>query len=158
MKIAGRKNDGAWFRTNKVIKALSVSQRLAFQVQLGAMTSLGAYYEEVIERFANLAGMAPGDPGYPDSPQSLVDIWGINGIPRQVWMGLLSYDTYVKTTVLGVDKYTPMGQATAHALGKEIRELCKDFMMARRQALDLSNTESRAGGNPGGIANATEGD
>jgi hypothetical protein len=44
-----------------------------------------------------------------------------------------------------------------HQAGKAIRKLMKEYIMARRQALDLGNVVFRTDGNPSGIADATEG-
>jgi len=156
MKIAGRKNDGAWVRTNKVIKSLNVTQQEALATSIESMTSMGSWFE-MVEQFQELGGIDLGDPSYISSASELALQYVTEGIPRQAWYGVLSYDTYTRSGTPGAYEYEPDHQAIAHEFGKELRELMKDFTFSRRQGLDLANKVARDQGNPGGIADATEG-
>ncbi len=156
MKIAGRKNDGAWFRANKVIQNLTPSQRASFIALLTGMASMAGWYE-IINQFQALAGIGSGDDSYIADPDALCTAYATNGIPRQAWYGILSYDTYTKSGTSPDFVYTPDHQHEAFLFGHELRKLVKDFVFARRAALDLGNIGSREAGNPSGIADATEG-
>jgi len=157
MKIAGRKNDGAWFRTNKVIQSLSNAERTALQAKFVDMGSMPGWLE-CLQAFGGAAGYTAGDPEYPSDSIDIAINYSTGGIPRQAWYGRLSYDIYDRTGTAPNYVYTPQWQPQAHEFGKEIRKLMKQFLMARRQAKDLPNVVTRAFGNPGGVANATEGD
>jgi len=156
MKIAGRKNDGAWFRTNKVIQGLNASEQVSLATQIELMDSMGSYLE-AIQELAGQAGISSGHPSYPASAEVLAGTYSSIGIPRQSWYGQWSYDTYEKTGTAPDFKYTKTHWQAAHNFGKEIRELMKDFLFARRALLDLANVQNRDAGNPGGIADAAEG-
>ncbi len=156
MKIAGRKNDGAWFRTNKVIRQLDTGERADLRTKLLALPSVGSFVG-AIQEFAVAAGISTSHPSYPTDAESLMSTYVTNGIPRQVWYGYWSYDTYAKVTVDDVDKYIKNHATVAQDFGEEIREAMKRYLMARRELKDLANTEVRSAGNPGGIADATDG-
>jgi hypothetical protein len=157
MKIAGRKNDGAWFRMNKVIKVLDADERTALGAKIVACPHFPEAYN-VLTELANEAGMTSGTSGVPATSDDWLQILVTTGIPRQCWFGVLSYDTYTRAGAPGSYTYTQDHQEDWFAFGKELRKACKEFIFARRQALDLSNVISRQFGNPGGIANAEEGD
>lgn len=155
MKVAGRKNDGAWYRANVVIKGLSSGERTALAASISSLDS-AANYVGVIQDFYNAAGLS-SDENYPADVSALGLNYTTNGIPRQAWMGVLSYDRYNREGTSGDYTYTPINQANAFAFGKDIRKLMKQFVFARRQAKDLTNVAARNTGNPGGIADASPG-
>jgi hypothetical protein len=156
MKIAGRKNDGAWFRTNKLIKTLNSSQQDDLAQQLLDLSEFNALYT-IVSDFQTAAGITTGESGYVDSAEELAATYAQSGIPRQAWFGRLSYDLYTRSGGPGSYEYTPTHQGDMHQAGKAIRKLMKEYIMARRQALDLGNVVFRTDGNPSGIADATEG-
>jgi len=156
MKIAGRKNDGAWYRTNKVIQSLSTSEAADLKSQMQGMSSIGGY-AEAIQEIAGTAGISTDNPSYPTDGSDLADTYSKKGIPRQSWYGVWSYDTYTRTGTSPDYIYTKDHWQIAQEFGEEIRKLMKRFLMARRALKDLANTEVRSAGNPGGLADATEG-
>lgn len=153
MKIAGRKNDGAWYRANLVIKGLNSTEKDALKTLMAGLTHAGDYLG-IVQDFYTAAGLTD-DVNYPDDIDTLMGHYSQFGIPRQVWMGVLSYDIYDRTGSSGDYTYTAQHQADAFVFGKEIRKLMKDFTFARRQAKDLTNVTVAGEGNPGGIADAT---
>lgn len=154
MKVAGRKNDGAWYRANVMIKALDSGEKEALQTQIEGLVEMDTYLTAVQE-FYQAAGLE-GVTFYPNDPETLASGYVQNGIPRQTWMGILSYDTYTRSGTTGDYTYEPNHRQAAAQFGKAIRRLVKQFTFARRQAYDLTNKQTA--GNPGGIANATAGD
>ncbi len=158
MKIAGRKNDGAWYRTNKVIQGLTPDEvsALAALILIEDVIVHDAY--ETMNDFYLAAGIIADEPNQSATKETWVHQMASVGIPRQVWMGRLSFDTYTRTGAPGSYVYTPDHQLAFHVFGKYIRKTCKNFVFARRAALDLNNLVSRPNGNPGGIANAEPGD
>lgn len=149
MKIGGRKNDGAWFRTNVAIGKLTTAQQDDLAEQLADLSSWGDLFT-TLQDFQLAAGITDGD-GYIATAADLALAYSQNGIPRQVWFGRLSYDVYNRTGGPGSYEYTPAHQAVMHTVGKEVRKLMKDYLLSRRQALDLGNILFRPDGNPGGL-------
>lgn len=149
MKVAGRKNDGAWFRTNKRIRQLTPGERTSLGVAIQGLPNYAAY-SAVVSAFAEAAGTTQLEIFGTTGSGQLADRWAASGIPRQVWLGVLSYDTY---TLVG-DRYVPDHAEVARKFGIEIRTLCKRFMFALRQFLDLTNVAPRDEGNPSGVADA----
>jgi len=157
MKIAGRKNDGAWYRTNKVIKTLSVEEATDLATKIEDLPSMPNFLEAV-QAIAGQAGISTTHPSYPASTGTLAQTYSTAGVPRQVWFGNWSYDTYEKTGTAPDFVYTKTHWEIAQSFGEEIRKAMKEFLFARRALKDIANVEDRDAGNPGGIANATEGD
>lgn len=155
MKIAGRKNDGAWYRANRMIRDLDSGEKMALSGILASLEGASNYLA-VVQDFYLAAGLTGSDE-YPHSVTDLSDNWANHGIPRQTWMGTLSYDTYTRSGEPGDYTYTPNHQATAFEFGKELRKAMRDFTFAKRQAKDLTNVAPKDEGNPGGIADATAG-
>jgi len=156
MKVSGRKNDGAWYRANKVIQGLDSTEQGDLTALMNGMTSIGGFYE-AIEAIASSGGLSLGGSGLATSVGDLADTYATKGIPRQAWFGRLSYDTYTRTGSPGAYEYEAEHQSQVHEFGKEIRKLMKKFVFSRRAAKDLSNKASRSAGNPSGVADATAG-
>lgn len=150
MKVAGRKNDGAWFRVNKKISALGSAGKSALSEQLKANTGVIAMYTAVQDLLTAA--------GYAEAPTNIssVDDWCnsfVNvGIPRQVWLGVLTWDTYTKAG--SPAKYTPDHQEIWRIGAIQIRKTVSRFFLARRQVLDFAQEVGADEGNPGGIADA----
>lgn len=155
MKVAGRKNDGAWYRANLTIKSLSSSERDALKTKLESMTSISNFLTAIQDLYDD-AGLS-GDANRPADVNAVAANYSTTGIPRQAWFGVLSWDTYDVTVIGGTNKYNPTHRSAAFEFGKEIRKLMKTFTFARRQAKDLTNLANRSEGNPGGIADASAG-
>lgn len=150
MKVAGYKNDGAWFRTNKKIKALGPAGQTALRGQLEGDTDIGLMFT-ALEEIVNIAG-------YAELPVSLTSVeeWTGSmverGIPRQVWMGVLSWDVYDQEG--GDGDYFAVHAAAWRKGAASIRRIVKRFMLSRRQMLDFANEVGADEGNPGGVADA----
>lgn len=154
MKIAGSKNDGKWFRTNRAIQGhttnsgktypgLTDAERANLAGCIGNGTELINYHAALLD-MANTAGVAI--PDFPATPADLAKKWCDDGIPRQVWMGVLSWDVYSK----GDDgKYYADHTLPARLMGKKVRNVCKLWFLARRQLNDTGNRNPSLGGNPG---------
>lgn len=151
MKTAGQKNDGAWFRANKFIKELGGDGQSALSAQLSEDNDVIAMYAAAVA-IANIAGY-PELPG----PLSSVSAWTTQmtttGIPRQVWTGTLTWDTYTASADVP-PKYTPDHLTDWRRGASAIRRIVMRFRLARRQLLDFANEVSAVAGNPGGIADA----
>lgn len=155
MKIAGRKNDGAWFRTNEAIRKLTTEQEranLAGSIA-AAPSAAGA--------FAALTAIIvrTGIQGIPHAAN--VQEWATSfthdGIPRQVWNGNLSWAPYTKhpsATGLGKATYSKDGEKAIRLFGKDVRRVCKQYFLARRLVRDVYNSGGRAEGNVGGFPDA----
>lgn len=153
-KRAGLKNDGKWFRTNKVIAQLNETEKTALKNQIVELEELEPFFDAYRD-LVEIAGLEDDDefPTTKDEfAQNLVD----DGIPRQVYMGVLSYDSWSKEEVPGQGtKYKPVHQEEARKFGSELRKVLSDFLTMRRQARDLANVGTRAEGNPGGDPDGT---
>lgn len=162
MKIAGQKNDGAWFRLNKTLKNLRADEDTIneiYDLSTKLMAS-GRYGDDVMadafaamQLLATEAGVTP-----PASPANaaawcarLVEI----GIPRQLWNGRLSFTTYTRTGEPLSYSYSADHQSVFHRAGKHVRFVCKNWLKTRRAIRDLTDTGLASEGNPGGQPDAT---
>jgi len=154
MKIAGRKNAGAWYRTNKFIKKATAGGYEADLVTvINDIETLPAY----ITAIADIA--AKTGVGVPEGLQtadSFATILGRDGIPEGVWMGTLAFDTYTRTGLQGAYKYKSDHAKEAREFAIDLRAALARFMFARRLLLDTENAQTRAAGNPSGVADATK--
>lgn len=148
MKIAGRKNDGAWYRTNKKLQTVGPSAAGVLKTLLVGDTTIAAMHAVIL----NLAN----EGGYVEVPDEIADLdaWVTTlvetGIPRQAWLGVLTWDRYTKDG----DVYTPEHAATWRAGAAQLRKLVTRFFLTRRQINDLGQIGTAQEGNPGGIADA----
>ncbi len=159
MKVAGRKNDGAWYRTNKAIFHLEEDEKSALQVLILASDFIDNAFQAISD-FTAYAGLDPDTvDGIAASAADWANKMAFNGIPRQVWFGVLSWDSYTKVDDgLGNFTYTPDHSVNFRLFAQDLRKILKKFMLARRQVLDLSNFGLRSKGNVGGIADGQRGD
>ena len=148
MKVAGRKTEGAWFRTNKDIQGLTSTEK----TNLAGLIAAGAYTDAAYNAMESLIAECGLDGvSWPPSKESWCSILVQSGIPHQVWFGRLSWTTYTK--VGGV--YKANYQSQIMRFGKDLRKICKTFFFARRQVLDIGNSTSPH--NPGLLPDATKG-
>ena len=156
MKIAGRKNDGAWFRANKFISQMGSEAKAALKDQIMELDSVDLAYNAI-------AGLA-AETGvtsdlFPSDSEAWVDALVAHGIPRQIYMGLLSFDTYSKQLIEGTDPerftYVPNHAGPIREFGKEIRHMLKQFLHGIVAVQDLTNTGAMGEGNPGGYPDAS---
>lgn len=147
MKIAGRKNDGAWYRANKYIKSLNSTQKLS----LAAEMSAGAYSDAAYNDLVSLATELNIDSG--DIPANVND-WCSTmanyGIPRQIWYGRLSFTTYGLSETSEPPALRANYQSNIHYFAKELRKLMKNQAFGTREISDVFN---RGDHNPGGWPN-----
>lgn len=157
MKIAGRKNDGAWFRTNCALlgnpnknqQPMTEGERTALINYLDTeMLYADAYYNDLVALQAE-AGVTPPE-GFPETKLAFLTGLINNGIPRQVWQGKLTFTTYTKQVDGGVTKYVPNYTANARNFANELRGFMKRHLFARRQIRDVFNIGTASTGNPGG--------
>lgn len=148
MKVAGRKSEGAWFRTNKDIQGLNVNERGNLASLIGTSNYIDAAFNALLslKDECGLDGVS-----FPPTAASWASIMTQSGIPHQVWFGHLSWTTYSK----GNGKYKANYQSEILAFAKDLRKICKTFFFGRRQLLDLGNSTSVH--NPGLLPNATKG-
>lgn len=160
MKIAGRKNDGAWFRTNAAIQGNQNQGILPLSSQekeslIEFLRSNLLYASQYVNNMAGLAVEAgvPVPEALQDAPTFVASL--INyGIPRQVWMGKLTFTTYTKVGAGAAAKWVPNYADAAANFGNELRGFIKRWMFARRQIYDVAQVGPASGGNPGGVADA----
>lgn len=155
MKIAGRKNDGAWFRTNEAIRKIDTeAERANLAGSIAAAPSAQTAFtalQAIITR--------TGIQGIPHAANKAE--WATSfthdGIPRQIWNGNLSWAPYTKVSSVnpfGSDQYKKDGEAAIRAFGKDIRRVCKQYFLARRLVRDVFNSGTQAQGNVGGFPDA----
>jgi len=149
MKIAGRKNDGAWFRTNKAIKTLTPEEATALQDKLRT-----ALINKASAAFTDITSLAAecgvGLPEQMTSVEQWLNGFAVRGIPRQVWNGRFTFTTYSEVNGKMVANY----QSQIHYFAKDLRRFMKYWLLGRRQVKDLENFQAANAGNPGGIADA----
>lgn len=168
MKIAGRKNDGAWFRTNKWLKG----SPLDFKTRLKADPDLIDVATTVYGICGNLAGTSQlgnvGVQGFPASAVDMLSMWVDNGFPRQVYNGTLSWDVYDKIepggSIPGTTRtntsnrpiYVPKNQTDIRQAAFKLRNKLNRHRLVSRQMTDIANGVTSHHLNPGGVANATQ--
>lgn len=159
MKIAGRKNDGAWMRGNKAIKRLDTGQKAALATKLQTLPGMPAAHAAVLD-LQSESGVSTSN--FPSTPTAWGTVLAEKGIPRQVYMGQLSYDIYEPYTYTDGDGDDVQGFRQKHGavmrqFGIEVRQLIKEYIFGLRAVTDLANVRTRDEGNPSGIADATAG-
>lgn len=153
MKIAGKKNDGAWFRMNKKLANLTdQNEKDNLAALIAALPTCPTAYTAIMALATSAGLIMSGIPGTAaEWAENLVE----RGIPRQVWMGRLSWTTTTKdSNVIGADTYTQDHQTEMHNFAKELRKVCYTFFLARRQLRDLFDVGSALEGNPTGHPDA----
>jgi len=153
MKVAGKKNDGAWFRMNKKIANLTeVGEKENLADLIAATPTIGAAYSAVMALATSAGLVMTGIPGNgAEWATNLVE----RGIPRQIWMGRLSWTTTTKTeSLIGSDEYEQDHQSEIHAFAKDLRAVCYSFFLTRRQLRDIFDLGSALEGNPTGHPDA----
>jgi hypothetical protein len=152
MKIAGRKNDGAWFRTNQAIQKLNEDERANLAGSIDNSPFIDAAYNHMTALIAEvgIAGIA-----HATNTLQWAQSFANDGIPRQVWFGNLSWDTYTKQPRGGFGqtgfKYVKNGEFAMREFANDLRKICTRYFLARRQVRDIFNAGSAAEGNVGGL-------
>lgn len=153
MKIAGRKNDGAWYRTNKRIKNMTEAEKTNLALIISEIDTLPDFITAMADLAEQTGAVLPPNLSDPTTyAESLTDI----GIPRQVWMGLLSYDTYSPDPTDDTN-FLPDHADPVRLFANDLRTIVTRALFGMRALRDIGNIASRAEGNPGGIADATKG-
>ncbi len=166
MKIAGRKNDGAWYRTNlaihgnaaKGVEPLTTEEKADLNAAIYAATeeTRDNAFDAIIA-LATEGGVTPPE-GAPSSAAIWISALVEKGIPRQIWNGNLSFTTYERTGGPGAYIYTANYQSEMLAFAKQLRKACVKWFMSRRQMKDLLDLGTRTTGNPGGLPDANRPD
>lgn len=149
MKIAGRKNDGAWFRMNQAIHSLTSAQKTLLQSKLEAIATLPAFVTALVA-FQAKTGVQTSS-GTSPTVTTLCVAWVTNGIPRQVWMGVMTFDTYTLTA----GKYTKDTEPSLRKFAIDLRGTVTQFMFGLRAADDITDTGDINQANPGGNPDGT---
>lgn len=151
MKHAGSKNDGAWFRANKVISMLDGTSR----VTLGGLIA-GSDFSDLaftdIQSYADETGVTDALT-IPTSKEEWIAAMMAHGIPRQVWNGRWSTTTYA----LVAGKRKANYQVNNLQFAKDLRRIVRNFIFALREAKDLLNIVGTGVKNPGGLPDAHQG-
>lgn len=161
MKISGRKNDGAWYRTNKEIKKLNANDKSALTNWLLNKLQTDDIYFNAMLSLQSEAGIT--NQQFPTTVEMYIGLLIETGIPRQTWLGKLTFSTYTKVAnpEFGEGggepefRYVQNYASEAHAFGKELRHWMTIWLKARRQLRDIFQEGASDEGNPGGIADAT---
>lgn len=155
MKIAGRKNDGAWYRANKFIKAASPGVKSLLSAAIAESLFIDNAYNALVALQTKALGSTATTGGYglPDTAAEWAATLGTVGIPRQVWFGKLSWTTYSEDGA----GFHPDGASEMHYFGKDLRKIVRNVMLGTRQMYDIANLATRQQGNVGGKADATKG-
>jgi len=149
MKIAGRKNDGAWFRTNQFIKSLDSGPKAALATQIEGLASAADAFTALTDLQGKCGVMSSW---VPTTLAAWCTAMVTHGIPRQVWFGVLSFDTYTK----GEDgKFTPDHATPFRLFAIDVRWLLKRYSHGYAAIDDLTNGTDRDQGNPSGYPDAT---
>lgn len=147
MKIAGRKNDGAWYRTNKELAKLDGNDQGALNAVLQLIPTSDAAFNALLA-LANETGV--DGPTFPANKGAWLFRMITEGIPRQIYMGKLTFTTY--TEVVGENGPYLLGnyQSEIHHFAKDLRKALANWLFARRQMRDVFDMGSIDKGNPGG--------
>jgi hypothetical protein len=135
-KIAGRKNDGAWYRWNKWILHQPTATQAAFTALFSnTLPFTGSY--TVIKSYMVDTGVQTS--AFP----STAEAWALElsiGVPRQIWDGVTTYDYYDKTGGGGVEPatYTKTMQPLIFALSVEIRAAAKKIRFGEEEVSHLA--------------------
>lgn len=154
-KIAGQKNDGAWFRTNAFIKKLDGGEKSALEQQIAAIGTIGAAFD-AIKSALNDAGV-PADRFHVNASTWATSL--SHGIPRQVWFGVTTFDKYDKSSHIlsGNVTYDKQIEPKLRVFAIDLRYTLRTFIKMMKEAKDLANLLPANQGNPGGIADADAG-
>ena len=133
-KIAGRKNDGAWFRWNKWIIAQPSSTQAAF---VSACQGEAAFQNAfmVINDYITEVGVQPS--AFPSTVQEWITELSV-GIPRQLWDGVTTYDFYERDEVGPNVIYVKLMQGNIFTLSKVIRKICKRLRFGETEVSGLA--------------------
>lgn len=149
MKKAGSKNDGAWFRTNKVLVKLDGAQRAVLAGKILASD----YVDNAYISLTSLAAETGVDAAIsvPSTKALWVATLLARGIPRQVWNGRLTYSTYSKNDD---GKWVKNYESGFHYFAKDLRKICRNYILALREVADLVDKVGGKPKNPGGLPDA----
>jgi len=150
MKIAGLKNQSAWFRYNKAIRELPTGDKARLKTIILASDFVDLAHNDIL---ALAAEVGVTSPDFPSSATAWVEAMLSSGIPLQVWMGRLSFTTYAIVEAHGdVEAYWGGNyQNNIRYFAKDLRRMVMLFIKGIRAINDLTNTQTLTSGNPGGL-------
>jgi len=148
MKIAGRKNQGAWYRTNVWLKDLTGDDRDNVKNQILAQVATLSPFMTKVQDLATAAGVSIAD--QPTTADQFVETMMTHGIPLQVWMGKPTFSHYIRSGLPGSYKYKQDGVKEYRKFGKALRTVIKKFQFGNRQVRDIFNLGALGEQNPGG--------
>lgn len=154
MKIAGRKNDGAWARTNLFLADANAELKAGLVVLIAGMNTLNAGFE-ALTGLQQDCGVLTTE--LPTDALAWATTLVNAGIPRQIWMGTLSFDVYQEhTNPAGKKVYTKKYEPAIRAMSIELRYTVTRFIYGIRAVKDLTNKRLRSEGNPSGQPDANK--
>jgi len=138
MKIAGQKNQGAWFRFNKWLltgntgspQPMSVTGPLRDKIVASDFVDAAFNAMQALATEAGQGSVATDAEGW---IQSMM----VNGIPLQIWMGRLSWTSYVRSGSPGSYEYTPNYQSEIHYFANDLRKICSHYRASIREVADV---------------------
>ena len=134
-KIAGRKNQGAWQRTNKAMLQADDSVQTALVTALAGSQPINDAFNKIVLYSGSFGLQSEFDyPTVTDWCDTLVE----TGIPLDIWLGKASYDTYVLKPGSNPPVYQPQLTPVLEKAAIQIRKICKQQLFAARQIQWLS--------------------
>jgi len=165
MRIAGKKNDGAWFRANRNIASLDTEEEKnnlagsiaaivdVLQPDGESKGGIAAAFSALSELQARAGLVLTGIPTTEaEWARNMVD----RGIPRQIWMGRLTWTSTTKTGTGAGAEYAADHQSEMHYFAKELRRVVYQYFLVRRQMRDLFDIGAQSQGNVGGHPDAQD--
>lgn len=152
MKRAGAKNDGAWFRSNKVITGLVGAQQVALATLIAQLDETDGAYN-ALTALAAETGVDLGV-NFPTTANLWCSRLVSQGIPRQIWYGKLTFTTYHRTGNPGNYKYAPNYNQDIFPFSKKLRKTVRNFIFALRETNDVFDVGNKTQNNPGGLPDA----
>ena len=152
---------GAWYSANKFLKKLRTGSYAA--------ASDANYATDLVTRIASLAeasgfmavlqdlATSAGSSVTLPTIMELAETWIGTGIPLEIWMGKLIYDTVTKTVVNGKTRYKQDHAQAVALFAEQLRDVIRTYRLWLRMNEDIENVDTKDLGNPGGIADATKG-
>jgi hypothetical protein len=146
MKLAGAKNDGAWFRSNQQMHGLTDTQKTRLATLIQDLPGMAAYIA-ALSAFETKTGVTIQSGTSDFSSATLATTYVTNGIPRQVWFGVMTFDTYTKQAD---GSYTKDTEPSLRVFAKQLRHTVRRYLFAQRQLNDVTDLGDIDTGNPGG--------
>jgi hypothetical protein len=157
IRLAGAKNDGAWFRTNQAIKRHR-ERGMDWQLRVQAVIENTDGFGPFKDAFVDTLTYYGAEPAVEITVHDLAVKWAASGIPREVWFGLPRQVKYEKVAIPGSDpvryKWNDLTTAAWRTFAINLRYQLRNYFKADAFHLDVLNDVGADLGNPGGIADS----